>query len=296
MPAGAQLIVGGDYQAFMNAWDRSPMKRLAPTAILRNRTVNEWIDCWTDAKDVRFLGSLQRRDHTHRIRILFTGIEAAQLTRCANSGRIEWVADTDGTYLEFRGISDGFGTRSRIGAYLVADDTAAFVIDIGGVVPGATEFLADRKRFETDIAIASASSVVDSPTLKPLLVNADRSKSLWFAGSAEGTKMDDMFKRGYGWLDIETDAVTFRFSIEMADETMARQLIDVFSKAQYRFNEIPAIAFPGGQRAKNIVLSFIRRARMIRSGYTLMGNFVLTNDSLTVLMSLSSTLSTRDLP
>lgn len=55
-----------------------------------------------------------------------------------------------------------------------------------------------------------------------MLEMADRSKPMWFTGSAVGTAGESVVRSGHGWLDADKGAMHIAFSIELAAERQTK--------------------------------------------------------------------------
>lgn len=288
LPAGAQVVFGGNYKKFMEYWDDSPMKELVKSMTPSSGAMGDWMDCWSNVGDVEFAGSLQVSAGTGRVRVLFRGLKKAMLEECGQKSSIDIEIDPDGKYLELRGIPDGLGGTSSLGYYFPDDATAFFAMDMQGLTAGRKPAPVKRAQLEADIAKAAASPAVDSADIKDLLVKADRSKPFWFSGSASGTPIADKVTSGHGWMDTTKNAITFRFSVTLTEAAMAKQIVSGFQQTKGQLSDTPAELMPGGQQTKDVALAFFKGASMSHSGGTLAGNFKITNDMLEKLIPLSS--------
>ncbi len=279
LPGDANVIFGGKAGKFVDYWKNSPLKDLAEGFTGKmggGDKMAGYMDCWMDyAKDMEMVGTFAIDGKEGTMRMLFSGVEKSSYEKCAEKGGMTVKADADGKYLEVQGIPDGQGGTRNIGYYFVSDKVSYLSIKtpLGGGTVGAP---ATRADLEADIKKAEASPASSDAKLKPLLEKADRSKSIWFAGSAEGTPAAKDMKSAVGWIDASSDAITVGFSVEFNSDEMPTQAVEGFEQAKGQIGMLDMM----GPGLKDAAEEFLKDFHLDADGSTLNGRFKLANSVL----------------
>ena len=276
LPAGSNMVFGGNYQKLMKYWETSPLKKLSESFLAsagQTDGMRDYMTCWVEQQNATDLaGSIEVKSDTVGMTMVFRGVNEKILTTCAQRGGMKFARDPDGKYVELQGMSNGMGGTSNVGYYFVTPDTAFFAMDMPlGLGPGQPLPTLARAELEARIAKAKAAPAADDAGVRALIARADRSKPFWFSGSSEGTPLAGKVGAGHGWLDADASSLTFAFSVELADTEAASRAVSGFNEAKKHVDQLPP-------DLKGAAEAFLADAKLTSAGKTLSGRFRLTND------------------
>ena len=100
LPAGSNMVFGGNYQKLMKYWETSPFKKLSESFLaLGGQTdgMREYMTCWVERQSATDLaGSLEVRSNAIGMTMVFRGVDEKILTACAERGGMKFTRDPDG--------------------------------------------------------------------------------------------------------------------------------------------------------------------------------------------------------
>lgn len=280
IPAGSNLVFGGNYQKLMKYWETSPLKKLgdsftAATAPDQTDGMRDYMTCWVEEQHATDLaGALEVKPDAIGMIMVFRGVTEKTLTTCADKGGLKYQRDADGKYIELSGLSNGMGGTASVGYYFPAPDTAYFAFDLPlGMTPGVAPPPVGRAGIEARLAKAKSAPAADDPKVRGLIAKADRSKPFWFSGTAAGTPLAGKVGSGHGWLDADATSLSFAFSVELSEAGAASKAVSAFEEAKKSIDQLPS-------QLKDAATAFLADAKLTASGNTLNGRFRLTNEVL----------------
>jgi hypothetical protein len=280
IPAGSNLVFGGNYQKLMKYWETSPLKKLgesftAATSPDQTDGMRDYMTCWVEEQHATDLaGALEVKPGAIGMIMVFRGVTAKTLETCADKGGLKYQRDADGKYIELAGLSNGMGGTASVGYYFPAPDTAYFAFDMPlGMTPGMAPPPVARAEIEARLAKAKSASAADDAQVRGLIARADRTKPFWFSGTATGTPLAGKVGSGHGWLDADASSLTFAFSVELGEAGAASQAVSSFEEAKKSVDQLPP-------QLKDAATAFLADAKLTSSGKTLNGRFRLTNEVL----------------
>ena len=276
LPAGSNLIFGGNYRKLMKHWDTSPLKKLSESALVaagETDGMRDYMTCWVEQEHATDLaGALEVKSDGIGMIMVFRGVNEKLLTSCAERGGMTFKRDPDGKYIELQGLSNGAGGTTNAGYYLVTPNIAYFALDmpLGARLGQPLPTLA-RADLEARIQKAKEAPAAKDAQVRGLMAKADRSKPFWFSGSAAGTPAASQLGTGHGWLDADAGSMTLAFSVELSDAGTASKAVSGFDAAKKQVDQLPP-------DLKDAAKAFLADARLTSSGRTLNGRFRLTNE------------------
>ena len=278
VPAGSNLVFGGNYEKLMKYWQTSPLKKLGESFLASagdTDGMRDYMTCWVEQEHATDLaGSLDIKPSAVGMTMVFRGVTEKTLTMCAEKGGLKFKRDPDGKYIELEGLSNGMGSTANVGYYFPAPDTAYFSFEVPlGLTPGQAPPMPARADLEARIEKARAASAADDAQVRALIARADRKKPFWFSGSAAGTPVASAMGIGHGWLDAAASSLTLAFSVELSDAGAASRAVAGFNEAKKSVDRLPP-------DLKEAATAFLADARLTSSGKTLNGRFRLTNQVL----------------
>jgi hypothetical protein len=281
IPAGANIVFGGNYQKLMEYWEKSPLKKLSETMVAatgggdQSDKLREYMTCWVQQKNAtEMLGSMDLASSGMVMTMIFRGLDDKTLTTCADKGGYAYTRSEDGKYIELQGVPTAAGQTTSVGYYFVDPTTAFFAMEVPMGISDADQIpMPTRADLEARLARAKASPATGDSAVMKLVGMADRSKPFWFAGSAAGTPLAGQVESGHGWIDADKDSMTIGFSMELGKAEMATQAVEQFNQIKGSLGMLPP-------DLKAVAESFLKSAKLEASGKTLTGRFRITNDLL----------------
>ena len=281
IPAGANLVFGGDYQKLMEYWETSPLKTLSETMMAagagadQSDKLRDYMTCWLEQKNATsMIGSMELGGGEISMTMIFRGVDEKVFTSCADKGGYKYTRSEDGKYLELQGVPAGMGQTTNVGYYFVDPTTAFFTMQAPmGLAASGTMPMPTRADLEAKLAKAKASPATGDPAFMKLVGMADRSKPFWFAGSAVGTPLAEQVESGHGWIDADKESMTIGFSVDLAQAEMASQAVEQFKQVKGSLGMLPP-------DLKSVAEQFLDSAKLEASGKNLSGRFKITNDML----------------
>lgn len=280
IPAGANLVFGGNYQKLMEYWETSPLKKLSETMMAagggdQSDKMRDYMTCWVEQKSATdMIGSMEMSGGGMAMTMIFRGVDAKTLTACADKAGYTYTKSEDGKYIELQGVEAAMGQTSNVGYYFVDPQTTFFAMEapIGMAADGNIP-MPNRADLEAKLAKAKESPATGDPAFMKLVGMADRSKPFWFAGSAAGTPLAAQLSSGHGWIDADKSSMTIGFAVELGQEEMAKMAVEQFKQIKGSLGMLPP-------DLKAAAEQFLESAKLEASGKTLSGRFKITNDML----------------
>lgn len=226
LPNKFGLAFGGNLPRLQKDLAKSPLLKFSRAMQPDDRT-NVWQDCLGSKQFKSMVGVVDVRSG-FEMRALMTGIDMDTLEACAKQSNLTYKIDSDRKFLT---LEVDAGQRARM-PYLVLDDGAIYSRFKLGVLAASPKFEEpSRASMEADIEAARADSATRNDKLIASMEKADRSKGVWFAGSAEGTLIGDQVHEMFGTLDLE-DGLAIDATMELADGRVAGKVMDSIEQAR----------------------------------------------------------------
>lgn len=238
LPASSTVVFGGNYlklQRFMTDSALGKATRAMGTSV--SAGMKDWIDCFVGIQGVDVVGAVSIGARGGDMRMVMTGVSPAQITTCAGKAGFKVSPAPDGKFLSVD-VPSPAGTHSQ--GYLQVAGGALYTrqgVALGGGAPAITP--ATRAELEADVAAAATASVTTNAALQALIAKADRSKTMWFAGSAAGTPIADKLGEVYGALDLD-HGVAADVTAQVLDAQLASQAEQGIQQAKQSVDALPA--------------------------------------------------------
>ncbi len=227
LPGGNTALVGGNYMRFQNYLQSSPFRDFFAAMDVGDPGLSAWMTCWAEFKNVRMLGAVSLEGMTMTMRFVMKGLTVKQIEQCATQAKYRVEVDADKRYI---GVQHSFQGAPITMGYLVLPNGAFYVVQraafgINQVVGSA------RPELEADQASASTSNALADEHLVSMIDDLDRTRSMWFAGSAAGTAIADKLGDVFGTMDI-APGLRFDVTAKFQDPTIATQIADAVPMAK----------------------------------------------------------------
>jgi hypothetical protein len=239
LPAGQTVVFGGNYMKLQNFMTNSAAGKLArQLSESLGKGMKEWMDCFSDLKDLKIAGTASFVGKSGgEMRMVMAGATLDQLVGCANKAGFKITPASDGKYVGIE-IPSPMGAQTQ--GYLKLANGALYtrqMFSLAGGMPTVTP--ATRDNLEADIAGIAKNSVAEDSKMQAILAKADRSKTVWFAGSADGTPLSDKVGELYGSLDI-SPGLAFDVTAQITNADLAKKIEDGVDQMKKMADKMPS--------------------------------------------------------
>lgn len=197
LPSGATAVFGGNYMKLQEFMTSTLGKATASMMEKYGPGMTEWMKCFTDLKGLRLAGSANVAGKGLELRMIFTGMKVEDIARCAGKASYKTTTDPDGKY-----ISVELPAPAGTSGYLVAPNGALYMRQSMIISAAPTVTPSTRADLEADLKAATASNALGDAKTQALIAKADRTKTMWFAGSGTGTTVADKLGELWGSFDM----------------------------------------------------------------------------------------------
>ncbi len=238
IPAGGSVVFGGNYMKLQDFMSNSALGKFTEKSVATmGKGMKEWMSCFMDLKNLRLGGSATIEKRGAEIRMAFSGADIAQISDCAKKAGFETTADPDG---KFVAIEVPMGGKSMKQGYLKLPSGVLYTrqgLAMGGGAPSVTP--GTRADLESDVANLSKGTAADDKKLQAVLAKVDRTKTMWFAGTAAGTPVADKIGEAYGAIEI-SPGIAVDITVEMKDSALADKVESAVKQAKDMADQLPA--------------------------------------------------------
>ncbi len=233
LPGANLALFGGNYMKMQHFMSSTMGKALA--ANLKDDKAEAWMDCFTQAKDLRVAGGVGLDGTKLTMRVAFTGLKISDLVECAKKGEFKTAVDGDGKYVSIAVATAGMtipqGYLTLPTGEMYTRTTIAF-----GMPPSFSS--GTRADLEADLTAAKQGNASDDAKLVKLLAKVDRGRTFWFAGTADGTPVAAKLGEVYGGIDLDK-GLGADVTIQLKDAGMADKVSDGLKDAKKHADELP---------------------------------------------------------
>ncbi len=196
--------------------------------------MKRWLDCSMQAtKDLKSVGVVTMTGEP-ALRFVSTGMSFPDIVKCAGAAGFRSSEDADHKYLVVE-----FPVRGRTftQSYLALPNGAVFMRQAAS--RAAMGHAPTRAELEADVAdVASHSTAADDVALQKLVAKVDRSKAMWFAGTAAGTPFAGQVKEAYGTIEA-APGLTVDINVQLADESLGAAVDEMWSRVKLAKARLP---------------------------------------------------------
>jgi hypothetical protein len=233
LPGGVSVVFGGNYKKLQKLMSGSLGKAVNDMASRLGPGTDKWMDCWTEAKNMRLAGAATVMGTSFDLATVMTGMTITDLKACADKASFQATVDPDGKYIEITLPPPA----SAVG-YLALPSGAVFGHEkmlLGG---RPTMTPTTRAELEANVAAAAKSSALDDPKLADIVAKTDRSKDFWFAGSGATTPISDKLGEIYGTFDFSS-GLAIDVTAQVTDSGVLDKLEDGVKQAKKSADQMP---------------------------------------------------------
>lgn len=222
LPGDADFVFGGNFMRLQKTFSSGPFAAMLQQAATLSPGLQEWTDCFAGHTKMQMVGSVEVADM--EMRFVMKGLSLADLEGCAKQAGYTATIDPD---KKFIAIETPGSLRQKLG-YLVLADGALYGKQ--GMKLMFSDEGVTRAMLEADIARAAKQTLTSNASLLALVEKADRSRSMWIAGSGTGTSVGDKVGDVVGSIDL-VDGMHLEVTVNTKDD-LAKEVVDGFDQAR----------------------------------------------------------------
>jgi len=233
LPQGETAVFGGNYMKLQKFMTSQLGKATAEAMEKFGPGMTKWMECFVNMRDLKLGGSANVQGKNVQLRMVFTGMGLNDVKQCADQAGFKTNLDADGKYMSIE-LPPPAGTQG----YLVLSNGALYtrqsmvISAMPLVTPGA------RAELESDIAAATKASALDDAKMQALVAKADRTKTVWFAGSGAGTAISDKLGELWGSFDISS-GIAADVSFQLTDDALLTKFEDGVKEMKKMADQLP---------------------------------------------------------
>ena len=238
LPSGNTVLFGGNYlklQDFMQSALGGMMKQVASNAGA-SPGFDAWMACFTKVKGLRMVGAVALAGGTFDSRIAFSGMTMADISACAKQAGLPAKLDGDGKFVAIEMTMMG---KAVTQPYLLLADGDIYTRQELALGALGDFHAATRADLEADAAAAARASAARDQALVAIAAKADHGKTVWFAGSADGTPEAAKLGELYGSIDLQA-GLALDATLQIKDPALADRLEQGLARAKQMAAAAPA--------------------------------------------------------
>jgi hypothetical protein len=158
-----------------------------------------WMACFTDLKQLKLAASIDVAGRDVQMRTVLAGISLDDVAKCGQQAGFATTIDPDHKF-----VSIALPAPAATTGYLVLPSGALYSRQSFAIATVPTVSGVVRADLEGDIAKLGGKTAADDPTLGSLVPNVDRTKTVWFTGTAANTPLGDKIGEGWGTFDVSS--------------------------------------------------------------------------------------------
>jgi hypothetical protein len=281
IPGGNVAVFGGNYmklQNFMQSQTAKMAMDMADKYGGGGETMKKWMACFVEFKDLKLVGGVQlKAGSAFDLRMAFTGMKVADLDGCAKKAGMESTVDPDGKFIAIQIPAMG---QTVAQGYLQLKDGALYSRQ--SMAMGLVPKFETVSRADLEADAAGGKTAADDSKLVALAEKADRTQTIWFAGTGEGTPLSAKLGDVFGSFNIE-NGMQADVTVKLLDSKDASQIEDGLAQAKKMADQLPPnmkgvidgikIKRDGGQLRFMMKLSESDLASLMKMGGGGMGGF-----------------------
>ena len=229
VPGSSTVVFGGDFMKIQKLVVDTAMSKVADATATGMKS---YIECFAKTPNLHVAGGVSLAKGKPDLRVVMSGIDVPTIAKCATDAGFKVTTDPDNKFVAIE-IPGAVGTMTQ--SYLALANGSLYSQQQLGMRHGAGM---TRAELEAEAATASKASAADDQKLTAMMGKADRSKMLWFAGSAAGTPLGDKVGEIVGSLDVSPD-VALSIDVQITDAGLATSVDSSVAQARQFAAQLP---------------------------------------------------------
>lgn len=249
LPAGGDIVFGGNYFGLQDWTANSPLGRMSKQI---DPISAKWNACLARS-NFTMAGAGGFRDGALRMAMYMKGIDLAGFSECSSDAGLPVTSDPDGKFMTVTLENRGGLTLAM--PYLAVPGGVYTVVslrlDPGTITPVAVDL--GRADLEREQATLATANLANDPRMSAWLAKVDRSRTFFFVGSGEGTPWGDQVGLIYGGMDI-SDGIAFDVTVDVRADGGADQVVSGWKRARSELGRLPPSMQPLKDAMKSVRL------------------------------------------
>ena len=233
LPAGSTAVFGGNYMKLQKFMTSTLGKSTAEAMEKLGPGMTEWAGCFTELKDLRLAGSANVKGKGLDLRMIFTGMKIEDVAKCADKAKFKYTIDPDNKF-----ISVTVPPPANEQGYVVAANGALYMRQSMEISAAPVISPTSRADLEGDLKAAASSNVLSDTKMQALIAKADRTRTIWFAGSGGGTQVADKLGDLFGGFDLD-NGFAIDVTFDLLDSALADKLEDGVKEVKNMSDQLP---------------------------------------------------------
>jgi hypothetical protein len=226
LPKQTDVVFGGNFMRLQQLFSRAPIAKARELS--EAPAMKAWTDCFLKHESVNMIGSFGVSNSVVEVRFVMTGIKIDDVAHCAKATGFPSKLDADRKFLAV----DVVGPQGPAPqGYLVVPDGVYSTMSVGFGGGSAVVTPPDRAAFEAALAEVADDNASRNPGLQAMIARADRTKAMWFAGSAASTPIGDKVGELFGSLDFAS-GFDADVTVEVTSADLAAEIVDGLADAK----------------------------------------------------------------
>jgi hypothetical protein len=230
LPSSSNVMAGGDVAKLKELFADPAITAVTDKIATGMKT---YVECFYKQSGLHFAAGVSVANGKASMRTAMSGIDIPTVSKCATDAGFKVTTDADNKFVSIQ-VPATVGAMTQ--TYLALGDGTLYGMQALGAHAGTGVSRAD---LEADAAATAKANAADDPKAKALLAKADRSKTMWFVGTAAGTRLGDKVGEISGSLDLTPD-VAFVVDVQITDAALATQIDGYMSQAKTFAASLPA--------------------------------------------------------
>lgn len=236
LPKGNTALFGGNYMKFQKYLQTSPLAGMISMLDKSSPGLSEWTNCFVEVPSLTMMGGVKVIGRSVELRFVMKGLDIATIEKCAKKAGFPATVDPDGKFIGFE-MPSAMGPIH--GGYLVLPDGALLTRQAMPTgFPATAPPPVDRASLEADRQSLTSGTAAQDTALISELDSVDRSKAMWFVGSAAGTPLSDKLGTVRGTIDL-ANGLSFDVTAQVTDAALADKIASGVPEMKKQAKSLP---------------------------------------------------------
>jgi hypothetical protein len=253
LPTGSTAVFGGNYMKLQKFMESTLGKMTAGAIEKMGPGMPEWAACFTELKDLHLAGAANVAGKGLDLRMVFTGMKIEDVDACAKRAKFPTTIDSDNKF-----IAVTLPPPAGVQGYLVTSTGALFMRQQMEISVAPVIMPTSRADLEKDLADSAKASALTDTKIQALIAKADRTRTIWFAGTGKGTIAADKLGELIGGFDLD-NGFSVDVSLQLTDPALLDKLEDGVKEIKKMSEQLP-----GNMKDAVNSLQFTRKGDHVR--------------------------------
>lgn len=239
LPKGGIGILGGNMFEAQKWMQSSPLGKMS--ADMNAPEMTAWNTCLAkEMTTFSMVGTVALVEDSPVVRLFIKDAKLSMFDKCAKEAGLSGTLDPDGKLFTVELKSSRDVTVQA--PYLAVDGGVYSQLQVAGMGAamsgGGRVVAATRADLEKDVASLKDGTAADDDRFATLLGKVDRKQTVWFAGTAEGTKVGDKLGMVYGGMSLES-GLKINGTAQLKDQKDVDDALKKFDEMKGSLDKMP---------------------------------------------------------